>query len=64
MSDQKKTTVKIEDMSMETIMEMERAALENLANFGVPDHFYCGICGQKHSRDTIENHILSHESNE
>ena len=43
--------------------ELYNAAMQSLANMGIPDCFYCGFCGEKciTSIDLIEHVTQNHD---
>ena len=43
---------------------VEEAAIRNLANFGVSEHVYCGICGRKMTREDFLRHVTIYANGE
>jgi len=42
------------------MLNLEKLAIMNAANMGVPDYFYCGECGQKCDADKFAEHVYDH----
>lgn len=54
----------LESLCLSCQVRIEEAAIQSALNMGIPEHYYCGFCGRKLSKNKLIEHLTENQNGE